>query len=377
MIIKSREDSIDELDEVLSKEQLSVILSHNYSDKALSVMSEFDRGYIERFVNTLYDTESMEKIIDTYCKRLIDWKDMLHIVKYSCYDNSSKDYIDRFIESIENGEVSHLTASRLLAATANERNTYEGLMMLVNSGAYHASQFASIGLNYRVAEELRELGIPLTAMRKNGTFYDLTKKTELEEAVRNGDRIKTVKFPMLAVKLSQIMTYPDWHEFKEWFSRHTAIDRENLTSTDLEEKYRYFSMERYAKKLVSKVANEYNAFIEEVKRRKPEDIIKAAYELVIKEQIKVFMAEVPQLIPEDKTDALMSSGNTLNDIYEQWLKDDDFFDTDIEVIIENTADKIIADRVREQKLAAELAKRAVADDMQDKPRFKPFKRARR
>ena len=126
----------------------------------------------------------------------------------------------------------------------------------------------------------------------------------------------------------------DWHEFKEWFSRHTAIDRENLTSTDLEEKYRYFSMERYAKKLVSKVANEYNAFIDEVKRRKPEEIIKAAYELVIKEQIKVFMAEVPQLIPEDKTDALMSSENTLNDIYEQWLKDDDFFDTDIEVIIE-------------------------------------------
>ena len=133
--------------------------------------------------------------------------------------------------------------------------------------------------------------------------------------------------------------------------------------------YRLFSMERYADKLVDKVAAEHTAFIEDMKKRPPEDIIGSAYEIVIKEQIKMFMTEVPQYLPESKTDALMSSRNTLNDIYEQWRSEDDLADTDIEIIIDNTADKIIANREREQKLAAELAKKAQTDVLSDKPKF--------
>ena len=88
------------------------------------------------------------------------------------------------------------------------------------------------------------------------------------------------------------------------------------------------------------------------------------------------MTEVPQFIPEEKTDALMASDNVLNAIYEEWRSDDDFADTDIEVIIENTADKLIAAKEREQKLAAELAKKAVTEDLRDKPNFRPKKTRR-
>ena len=45
--------------------------------------------------------------------------------------------------------------------------------------------------------------------------------------------------------------------------------------------------------------------------------------------------------------------------------------------MDNTADKLIAAKEREQKLAAELAKKAVTEDMQDKPRFKPGMKTRR
>ena len=159
--------------------------------------------------------------------------------------------------------------------------------------------------------------------------------------------------------------------------KHTAIDRETLTSTGLSDQYRYFSMERYADKLVEKVAAEHTAFISDMKKRQPEKIIGSAYEIVIKEQIKAFMTEVPQIIHENKVDALMSSRNTLDDIYKEWLSDDVFADTDIEIIVDNTADKLIAAKEREQKLAAELAKKAVTEDMQDKPRFKPGKKTRR
>ena len=374
MTITNREDSLAGLAEVLTKEQMASIVSHNYSDQALAVMAEFDRGYVERFANTLYDTESMEKIIGAYRSRIIDWKDLLHIVEYSDYDYASEEYIDQFIRSIEAKEINHTIASRLLTASAYEHDTYKGLMELVKSGAYYPTQYASIGINTRVAAELRDLGVPLTAMRKEGIYYDLTKKAEFDEAVKSGDRIRLVKFPKLAVKVNQLMTNPDWQDFKAWFSEHKGIDRNNLNGIKLEEQYRYYSMERYADKLVEKVAAEHKAFLEDMKKRSPEEIIGSAYEIVIKEQIKMFMTEVPQIIHENKVDALMSSKNTLDDIYKEWLSDDVFPDTDIEVIVDNTADKLIAAKEREQKLAAELAKKAVTEDLQDKPRFKPFKR---
>lgn len=378
MEIKNREDSIEELAEVLNKEQLSTILSHNYSDKALSVMSEFDRGYIEFFVDTQYSTESMEKVIGAYADKLIDWKDLLHIAEYSCYDYGSENYVDRFIQAIENKELDHTTAARILIATVYERDTYDGVMELVKSGAYITTPNGGIGLNHRIAAELRELGVPLTAMRKDGTYYDLTQKSEFDEAIKNGDRIKLRRFPMLAVKVNQLIATPDWEDFKDWFADHQGIDRKNLNAMRLREQYIYFSRESYADKLVSKVADEYDFFIDDMKKRSPEEIIKSAYEIVIKEQIKMYMVEVPQIIPEQKTDALMSSRNTLNDIYEQWRSDDDFESTDIEAIVENTADKIIAAKEREQKLAAELAKKSVPSDaQQDKPHFKPHKNTRR
>ncbi len=369
MTITNREDSISYLSEVLSKEQLANIISHNYSDQALAVMAEFDRGYVERFANTLYDTESMEKLIGAYRNKQIDWKDLLHIVEYSCYDFASEEYLDQFIRSIEAKEIDHITASRVLTATAYEFDTYNGLKELVRSGAYYPTQHANIALNPRVTAELRDLAVPLTAMRKEGTYYDLTQKSEFDEAVRKGDRIKLIKFPKLAVEVINLMKNPDWQDFKAWFKEHEGIDRTQLTSSELSAQYRYFSMERYADKLVDKVAAEHTAFIEDMKNRPSEEIIGAAYEIVIKEQIKMFMTEVPQYLPESKTDALMSSRNTLNDIYEQWRSEDDLADTDIEIIIDNTADKIIAKREREQKLAAELAKKVQTDVLSDKPRF--------
>ena len=70
-----------------------------------------------------------------------------------------------------------------------------------------------------------------------------------------------------------------------------------------------------------------------------------------------------------KRESHTESNNALNAIYEQWRSDDDLADTDIEVIIENTADKLIAAREREQKLAVELAKKAQTEVLSDKPRF--------
>lgn len=363
----NRDDSIAALAEVLTKEQLANIISRNYSDQALAVMAEFDRGYVERFADTQYETESMEKLIGAYCDKLIDWKDLLHIAEYSCYSFLSEEYLNNFILSIESKELDHTTASRILTASAYESDTYNGLVELVKSGAYYPTKYANLGINYRVAAQMRELGIPLTAMRKDGRYYDLALKSDFDAAVKNGDRIKSVKFPRLALKVSQLMASPDWQEFKEWFKWKEGIDRANLNGLKLAKQYRFFSLEKYSEKFVSRINDENNRFLEDMKKRPPEEIIKSAYEIVIKEQIAMFVSEVPQIIDENKVDALLSSKNTLDEIYKEWIENDSFADTDIEVIVDNTADKIIAAKEREQKLAAELAKRSAhSEDMQDK-----------
>ena len=378
MITTNREDNIAYLAEVLTKDQLANIISHNYSDQALAVMAEFDRGYVERFANTLYDTESMEKVIGAYCNKLIDWKDLLHIAEYSCYDFASEEYIDRFIRSIEAKEIDHTNAARILTASAYEHDTYSGLLELVKSGAYYPTKNASIGITVRVANELRDLGAPMTAMRKDGGYYDLTQKSEFDEAVKNGDRIKLVKYPKLAVTVRNMMMKPDWEDFKAWLAENVNSDRGNLTSTDLEKHYRSFSMERYAEKLSAKAAAEYETFIDEMKQRPSEQIIRSAYEIVVKEQIAKFMSEVPQIIPEEKTDVLMSCTNMLDELYDQWRFSNSMELEDMEGLVEETADKIIAARERERKLAAELAKKAQGDVISDKLRWgNAFKRKAR
>ena len=163
------------------------------------------------------------------------------------------------------------------------------------------------------------------------------------------------------------MATPDWQEFKEWFKWKEGIDRANLNGLKLAKQYRFFSLEKYSEKFVSRINDENNRFLEDMKKRPPEEIIRSAYEIVIKEQIAMFVSEVLQVIDENKVDALLSSKNTLDEIYKEWIENDSFADTDIEVIVDNTADKIIAAKEREQKLAAELAKRSAhSEDMQDK-----------
>ena len=115
-----------------------------------------------------------------------------------------------------------------------------------------------------------------------------------------------------------------------------------------------------------------------MKQRPSEQIIRSAYEIVVKEQIAKFMSEVPQIIPEEKTDVLMSCTNMLDELYDQWRFSNSMELEDMEGLVEETADKIIAARERERKLAAELAKKAQGDVISDKLRWgNAFKRKAR
>ena len=72
--------------------------------------------------------------------------------------------------------------------------------------------------------------------------------------------------------------------------------------------------------LYSKVQKEYDAFVDELAKLPPEEIIKHSYEKVFKEDITMCFEEL-ELEPNEAK-ALLKKKNPLDFVYQEWLKND-------------------------------------------------------
>ncbi len=151
----------------------------------------------------------------------------------------------------------------------------------------------------------------------------------------------------LAVTVNDIMKEPDWEEFKDTL-QGTNINK--YSGNELESMYNDFVLERNSMALYSMLNSEYKAFIEDVKREPPDKIIAYAYAIVTKEEITSYCQEnTPYLTPQQYS-ALMSSKNTLDDIFEQWCSNGELSGReDIELALHETADRIQISLDREAK----------------------------
>lgn len=74
------------------------------------------------------------------------------------------------------------------------------------------------------------------------------------------------------------------------------------------------------KSLIDKLENEYNNLINELKEEPKEEVIRRAYELTVKEQIKDTLPFFCLNSAEKRT--LLNQKNSLNEFYAEWLKAD-------------------------------------------------------
>lgn len=96
-----------------------------------------------------------------------------------------------------------------------------------------------------------------------------------------------------------------------------------------------------------KLTNEYNDFINELKKERPQVIIERAYEKVCKEEM-VYAFDKKSL-SANECKALLKCPNILEDCYDEWLKSDGNFNEILEYAIDNSIEHIVDDFKREQK----------------------------
>lgn len=126
--------------------------------------------------------------------------------------------------------------------------------------------------------------------------------------------------------------------------------------------------------LSRKVSAEYNAFIDDMKKQPPEVIIDAAYEITWKDAINLFIANEDVLLSQKQLQALLSSQNTLDEIFEQWLHSGELHTySDIQTALDDTANNILTALDRgivssEEKIEAQEKAVALVDgELKDLP----------
>lgn len=345
-----RDESIDQLSEMLSPELLRKVITQGYSDISLSVMADFRGNYAQMLVSSKYSPETMNKLIEAYADNKLTSDELLRIADYSDVNTRNEPYIDAFLESIDNG-VYHETAAKTFLAVNYEKCSYSQALEYVKSGAFYPTNYASLSVTDKVAEQLHNMGVSLRACDGFNYCYDVA---HLKSAIENGAAI-FVSDKDLAVKVNEMMKLPDWEQFRDEVRYIMGQNIGELTGEKLSELRFDYITGNYSVALYDKVKAEYDSFIADIKKEPADVIVESAYEIVTKDEITNYCQEYMPKLTEQQYEALLSSKNTLHEVYEQWCNNGELHGLeDIGIALEETADriKISLEREREMKQAA-------------------------
>lgn len=108
--------------------------------------------------------------------------------------------------------------------------------------------------------------------------------------------------------------------------------------SDYHEKYDNITPEE---KLANKVEAEWKAFLDDMKNESPAVLIESAYEISTKDNIQTYITEENLDLSEKQINALLSSPNTFNDLYNDWSSDEYLNSySDVAELLKITADKL-------------------------------------
>lgn len=98
--------------------------------------------------------------------------------------------------------------------------------------------------------------------------------------------------------------------------------------------------------LYAKMESEYHAFLEDLEKRTPKEIISASYEKVFKEDILMVLSE--NNLSYDRANAFLHTEKPLDAAYNEWLKEDVSYMEDLNNCLEKFAEKICMERKRKE-----------------------------
>lgn len=130
--------------------------------------------------------------------------------------------------------------------------------------------------------------------------------------------------------------------------RNVLVDEAWNGFSDYHEKYDNLTPEE---KLANRVTAEWKAFLEDMKKESPAVLIESAYEISTKDNIQTYITEEKLSLTEKQINALLSSKNTLADLYDDWTSDEYLNSySDVAELLTLTADKI-AESIERENIA--------------------------
>ena len=362
MYMRNREESIEQLSEMLRPEQLRKVITQGYSDVSLSAMADFRSNYAQMLASSKYSPETMNKLIEAYTDNKITSDELLRIADYSEVNTRNELYIDAFLESIDKG-VYHETAAKTFLAVNYEKCSYSEALEYVKSGAFYPTDYASLSVTDKVAEQLHDMGVSLRACEGFNYCYDVV---DFKSVLENGAAI-FVSDKDLAVKVNEMMKLPDWEQFRDEVRYIMGQNIGELTGEKLSELRFDYITENYSVALYEKVKAEYDSFIADIKKESSDVIVESAYEIVIKDEITNYCQEHTPKLTEQQYEVLLSSRNTLHEVYEQWCNNGELHGLeDIGIALEETADRIRISLDRDKKMKQAAVDKVMETDPKQK-----------
>ena len=124
----------------------------------------------------------------------------------------------------------------------------------------------------------------------------------------------------------------------------------DLKGLDFAELRQGFETENLCNELYSKVRAEYDTFITAMQKETTAVAIESAYEIVWKDNIVQYLENKTPDLSVNQYSVLMSSKNTLDEIYEEWCSNGELYSyDDVGIAIEDTAKNIEFSLKREQR----------------------------
>ena len=123
-----------------------------------------------------------------------------------------------------------------------------------------------------------------------------------------------------------------------------------ISEENVPPEHREFSNEPLGVQLSERLSAEYNFFVSNLMNQKPDVIISSAYEISTKDNIRTYAENVELDLTDEQIKALLSSENVLNEIYQEWNKNEfaNSYD-DVLTVLQDRADRILVSQERSTK----------------------------
>lgn len=140
----------------------------------------------------------------------------------------------------------------------------------------------------------------------------------------------------------------DVSDFEEIVSEETVSENAPIENVPLE--HHKITEQPLGVQLSERLSAEYNFFVSNLMNQKPEVIISSAYEINTKDNIRTYAENEELDLTDEQIKALLSSENVLNEVYQEWNKNEsaNSYD-DVLTVLRNRADRILVSQERTEK----------------------------